>query len=65
MIFLGDIMDKAIIKTVNLCKSFDTKVIFENVNLTFNRGECTAVLGGNGSGKSTFIRMLSGLCRHF
>mgnify|MGYP004582476577 CR=1 FL=1 len=63
MLFLGDIMDKAIIKTVNLCKSFDTKVIFENVNLTFNRGECTAVLGGNGSGKSTFIRMLSGLCR--
>jgi ATPase subunit of ABC transporter with duplicated ATPase domains len=40
--------------------NFGEKVLFENVNVTFNDGERYGLTGPNGSGKSTFMRILSG-----
>ena len=40
--------------------NFGTKVLFENVNVTFNDGERYGLTGPNGSGKSTFMKILSG-----
>src|SRR5690606_23459600 len=39
--------------------NFGTKVLFENVNVTFNDGERYGLTGPNGSGKSTFMKILS------
>ena len=48
------------IKLENTGRRFNREWIFRNVTLDFNRGERIAVLGSNGSGKSTFLQMLSG-----
>ncbi|QIK69643.1 ABC transporter ATP-binding protein [Erysipelothrix sp. HDW6C] len=43
----------------NLNKSFDTKHVLRNVNATFERGKIYALLGRNGSGKTTFFNCVS------
>lgn len=48
------------LSTNNVSLSFSDKVLFKNVNLKFNHGNCYGVIGANGSGKSTFLRVLSG-----
>lgn len=47
--------------TVGLRKVFDDLVAVEHLDLTINRGEVFGLLGPNGSGKTTTIRMLCGL----
>ncbi|MCR5653552.1 MAG: ABC transporter ATP-binding protein [Ruminococcus sp.] len=47
------------IKTVNLSKKYKTKTAVNNLNLTIHKGELYALLGVNGAGKSTTIKMLS------
>ena len=44
----------------NLSLKFNTRVLFENVNLKFEKGNCYGVIGANGAGKSTFLKVLSG-----
>lgn len=44
----------------NLAMQFGKRVLFSDVNLKFTPGNCYGVIGANGAGKSTFIRMLSG-----
>jgi ATPase subunit of ABC transporter with duplicated ATPase domains len=44
----------------NLSKSFDSKKVIRNVSLSIQRGEKVGVIGPNGVGKSTFIKLLSG-----
>src|SRR5690625_449789 len=39
---------------------FGDKKLFENVNLQFNVGNCYGVIGANGAGKSTFLKILAG-----
>lgn len=48
------------IYTKNLGKSFESKKVLSQVNLTIKRGEKTALLGPNGAGKSTLIKLLIG-----
>jgi ATPase subunit of ABC transporter with duplicated ATPase domains len=48
------------IKAKGLCKSFEDKVIFKNADLLINYGERAALIGPNGSGKTTFLKMLLG-----
>ena len=43
----------------NLTKSFDRKIIFENISFQLSSGDSLAVTGGNGTGKSTLIKVLS------
>jgi ATPase subunit of ABC transporter with duplicated ATPase domains len=44
----------------NVTLSFGKRVLFDEVNLTFNKGNCYGVIGANGAGKSTFLKILSG-----
>ena len=44
----------------NLSLQYDKKVLFDEVNLTFSKGNCYGVIGANGAGKSTFVKILSG-----
>jgi ATPase subunit of ABC transporter with duplicated ATPase domains len=39
---------------------FDGKKLFDDVNLKFTKGNCYGVIGANGAGKSTFLRLLTG-----
>ena len=49
------------IRLENLCKSFGPVQANRNICLTVNRGEILALLGENGSGKTTMVNMLSGI----
>ena len=40
--------------------AYGKRVLFEEVNLNFTRGNCYGVIGANGAGKSTFLKILSG-----
>lgn len=40
--------------------SFGEKPLFKDVNLKFTKGNCYGIIGANGAGKSTFLRLLSG-----
>ncbi len=39
---------------------FGKRILFDDVNLKFTRGNCYGVIGANGAGKSTFLKILSG-----
>lgn len=49
------------IKLENICKSFEQKIIFENLNIDIQKGEITILMGASGIGKTTILRMLMGL----
>lgn len=51
------------IKTNNLTKKYKEKTVVNNLNLSVNKGEMYALLGVNGAGKSTTIKMLSCLIK--
>lgn len=44
----------------NLTHTFGAKTLFKDVNLQFTPGNCYGLIGANGSGKSTFLKILSG-----
>ena len=44
----------------NLSMQFGTSVLFSKVDLQFTAGNCYGIIGANGSGKSTFVKILSG-----
>ncbi len=48
------------ITTENLTIRFGTEALFENVNIKFSNGNCYGLIGANGAGKSTFLKILSG-----
>lgn len=54
--FSGDV----VFKMKNVSKTFGDRVLFSDVNLTVEGGERIALLGDNGTGKSTFIKCLLG-----
>ncbi len=45
----------------NLCKSYGSKPVLENLSFEVERGECFVILGRSGSGKSVTLRQLNGL----
>lgn len=48
------------LKTVNLGLQYGSRVLFKDVNITFTKGNCYGIIGANGAGKSTFLKLLSG-----
>ncbi|WP_118951621.1 ABC-F family ATP-binding cassette domain-containing protein [Taibaiella helva] len=48
------------INVSNLSLRYGKRILFEDVNLRFTEGNCYGVIGANGAGKSTFIKILSG-----
>ncbi|MFQ8827848.1 MAG: family 16 glycoside hydrolase, partial [Alistipes sp.] len=52
--------DKKMITVSNLEVQYGKRVLFKDVNLKFTPGNCYGVIGANGAGKSTFLKVLSG-----
>lgn len=48
------------ISTSNLSLRYGKRVLFEDVNIKFTPGNCYGIIGANGAGKSTFLKILSG-----
>ena len=44
----------------NLSVQFGKRILFDEVNTTFTQGNCYGVIGANGAGKSTFLKILAG-----
>jgi ATPase subunit of ABC transporter with duplicated ATPase domains len=45
----------------NLSVQFGKRVLFDEVNTSFNHGNCYGIIGANGAGKSTFLKVLTGM----
>ena len=43
----------------NLSVQFGKRILFDNVNTSFTKGNCYGIIGANGAGKSTFLKILS------
>src|SRR5690625_4563075 len=52
--------DFMMINVNNVSLRFGDKKLFEDVNINFNTGNCYGVIGANGAGKSTFLKILAG-----
>lgn len=48
------------LKAVNIELRFSTRLLFKDVNIEFNNDNCYGIIGANGAGKSTFLKILSG-----
>ena len=48
------------ITCTNVRLQFGGRVLFEDVNLKFDKGNCYGIIGANGAGKSTFLKLISG-----
>ena len=48
------------ISVSNLSLRYGKRILFDEVNLKFTAGNCYGVIGANGAGKSTFLKILSG-----
>jgi len=48
------------ISAKNITLAYGKRVLFEEVNISFVKGNCYGVIGANGAGKSTFLKILSG-----
>ena len=44
----------------NLGIQFGKRILFQDVNMKFTSGNCYGIIGANGAGKSTFLKMLYG-----
>ncbi|MCB0755723.1 MAG: ATP-binding cassette domain-containing protein, partial [Flavobacteriales bacterium] len=48
------------LSTQNISLQYGKRVLFDDVNIKFTQGNCYGVIGANGAGKSTFLKILSG-----
>jgi ribose transport system ATP-binding protein len=54
-------MENIILKAENICKSFSTVEVLHSVSFTIRYGEILGIIGENGAGKSTMMKILSGI----
>ena len=52
--------EKKMIPASNISLQFGKRILFENVNIQFDKGNCYGIIGANGAGKSQFLKILSG-----
>ena len=48
------------VQTIDIAMRYGSRVLFENINLTLDRGKRYGLIGANGAGKSTFLKILTG-----
>ena len=48
------------LQATNIALSYGKRIIFKDVNIKFTHGNCYGLIGANGAGKSTFLRILAG-----
>jgi len=58
--FCREFKNSKMLSVSNLSVQFGKRVLFDEVNTTFNSGNCYGIIGANGAGKSTFLKILSG-----
>lgn len=56
-------MDKILLEVCKVSKSYKKKIVIEDISLKVHQGEIVGLLGQNGSGKSTIIKILMGLIK--
>ena len=56
-------MENIILKTTDLTKKYNNKVVVDNLNIEIRKGEIFGLLGPNGAGKSTTMNMICSLVR--
>ena len=44
----------------NITLAYGKRVLFDEVNISFTKGNCYGIIGANGAGKSTFLKIISG-----
>jgi ABC-2 type transport system ATP-binding protein len=54
-----------LVKITNLTKKYQNKSALSNINLTLERGRIVGLLGPNGSGKTTMMKILTGVIRDY
>ena len=52
--------EQKMIQAANVTYRVGKKALFEDVNIIFTEGNCYGLIGANGAGKSTFLKILSG-----
>jgi len=56
----GNRLGDKVIEVRNLCKGFEDNSLIENLSFSVPKGSIVGIIGGNGAGKTTFLRMLVG-----
>ena len=51
----------SVIETNNLTKKYGDQIALDNVNICVNKGDIYGLVGRNGAGKTTFMKIISGL----
>jgi ATPase subunit of ABC transporter with duplicated ATPase domains len=59
-LLLQKIKTQTMLSVSNLSVQFGKRILFDEVNTTFNNGNCYGIIGANGAGKSTFLKIISG-----
>lgn len=52
-----------VLKTINLTKSFSNNIVVNSINMKIERGNIYGLIGENGAGKTTFMKIISGLIK--
>ena len=52
------------ITVTDVSLGYGERILFKDVNLKFTPGNCYGIIGANGAGKSTFLKILSGEIDH-
>ncbi len=55
--------NNVVLKVLNITKNFGTRTAVNNVSFEIKQGEIYGLIGQNGAGKTTIIRMITGLCK--
>lgn len=58
--FINQILSYTMLTVSNLSLQFGKRVLFDEVNIKFTNGNCYGIIGANGAGKSTFLKIISG-----
>ena len=57
---IREVIGENMIQVINVSLAFGNRTLYKEVNLKFSKGNCYGIIGANGAGKSTFLKILTG-----